>query len=99
MLDTLFLEVFNKILNGNIFSVECDNSMLNNKRVMLYITTVESITEEEFIQNVRSVIPKENISFSDGFCFNIDLTEEIINNVIIYAKSLCFNEFYELNKK
>jgi len=98
MLNPMIFEVLKNILDGEIFSVECDLSRISDRRT-IYITTSQTMTEENFIKKTKSIISEKDISFSDNFHFNIDLTEELINKFMTYTKTSCLNEFENMKQK
>jgi hypothetical protein len=97
MLNAILFEGLNDILDGNVFSVNCELSSVSNRKT-LYIITRQKLSEEEFIKKTKNVIFEENISCIDDFSISIDLTEDILNNIFSCIKISCFHEYAKMKK-
>jgi len=98
MLKTIILNVLNKVLNGNIESVDFYFSGWQKAQ----LTTKSKIPQEYFIRKTKYIISENDIGVYDedeeDLTISIDLTEEFINKIILYVKSDCMNEFEEMRK-
>jgi hypothetical protein len=97
MLNTIVFDVLNEKLNGNVFSVECEYSKIFSKPI-LYVTVGQVIEEKDFINKTKGLISEADISFSDNFHFNIDLTKELVKRIIDYAGFISMEEFLNMKK-
>lgn len=97
MLNTIIFDVLNEVLEGNVFSVECEYSKMHN-RPILYIKVDQIIEEQDFINKTKRLISESDISFSDNFHFNVDLTNDLVKRFTDYVVFKSIREFESLKK-
>lgn len=97
MLSSVIYGVLNKVLD---ITGEIDCSLVDNCRLNLM---VDKISCEDFVQKTKHFIPEEDIlNYKEESKFvlevTMNLTEEFVNKVIVYAKQYCLEEFEEMKK-
>jgi len=95
VLNEIMFEVFDKVLDKNLFRVDCFLSKVKGRR-MLTITTRNKLSYKSFIQKTKNIILENDIASHDDFVFDVDLTDELVNRVMKYTTVICINEFKEL---
>jgi len=98
MLNSVIFNVLNKVLDGNIESVDFYFSGWNRVQVI----TKSEISPEDFINKTKCIISETDIGSHDSddgeSMISLDLTEEFINKIIAYVKCDCLNEFENMRK-
>jgi len=98
MLNATIFNVLNKILDGNLESVEYYYSGGHKLQLM----TKSEISYEDFIKKTKYIILEKDIGSHDSddneSMISIDLTEEFINKIIAFVRFNCLDEFENMKR-
>jgi len=99
MLNTTIFNVLNKVLEGNLESVDLYYDL--NEKVQL--TTKSKMLYADFTKKTSHIISEYDIGSiydedEEDLTFTIDLTREFVDRIIAYVKSHCLNDFEEFMK-
>lgn len=100
MLNKITFEVFNKILDGDVYKTDCFFSKSAGRR--LNLITNSAISYENFIKKTKYLVSESDVASydedNDYFEIDIDLTSEFMNKIIANARYICLSEFDEMKK-
>ena len=99
MLNDVILKVLNKVLDGNVESVDFYFSGWHRVQVIMK----SKISPEDFIKKTKRIISETDIGSHDSddddeSMISLDLTEDFVNKIIAYVKYECLDELENMKK-
>lgn len=84
-------------VTNSVKEVDMYYSKMKNRKV-LTIEFDEEVNYADFLEATKYIISENDISLQDSNSITIDITENIVNKILEYAKMVCIDEFDRIKK-